>query len=311
MSSSSSGSIRLGSSETTARRASASLTPCSTTRSSTSASICQTAMRSVIWPMERVTEMAVSSVSSPWRTMVTTVFRASLSRSVNATSSSPKLGKPMARQILRADSRDTPAPAATSRRRSVRSPPRSCVSRSRVWFREAGGNRGSVGSVVSSKLARLLFCHANFTSVVPRLGSLLNGRHGRPENLGPGLLRLTIKACQGRNFVQGPHRPPVHVQLQVARTHHFLPPILRGAHFLDLFQAELPSEFPKQPAPHQQPLVGQEILRPGPAPHPPQGVEQQEQRLRRQQHHHEGFPPGGESRGPLCELCRLQPCQPR
>ena len=87
--------------------------------------------------MARATEMAASSVSFPDRTRSTTVFRAAWSRSVKATSSSPRLGKPRARHNFRADSRDSPAPAATSRRRSLRSPPRRRASRDFAAIRSA------------------------------------------------------------------------------------------------------------------------------------------------------------------------------
>ena len=130
-------STRLGSSLTNCLRATASGMPCCATMSSMSASTCHTTMRSVIWPMARVTEMAASSVSFPARTRSRMVESAARSRSVNATSWSPKLGKPSARHSLRADKSETPAPAATSRRRSLRSPPRSLVSRALMASRSA------------------------------------------------------------------------------------------------------------------------------------------------------------------------------
>ena len=115
--------------------------------SSTRASICHTTIRSVIWPMARVMEMAASSVSLPSRTRSTMVDRAAWSRSVKATSSSPRLGKPRARQSFRADSSESPAPAATSRRRSLRSPPSSRASRALAASRSADiAPAGAAGS---------------------------------------------------------------------------------------------------------------------------------------------------------------------
>ena len=98
------------------------------------------------------------------------VDRAAWSRSVKATSSSPRLGKPRARQSFRADSSDTPAPAATSRRRSLRSPPSSRASRALAASLSAditpvGGAGSSAGaaacSAASSAACRgclVLFC---------------------------------------------------------------------------------------------------------------------------------------------------------
>ena len=147
-------SMRFGSSLTSRLRATASGTPCFWTMSSTRASICQTTIRSVIWPMARVTEMAASSVSLPSRTRSTMVDRADWSRSVKATSSSPRLGKPRARQSFLAESSESPAPAATSRRRSLRSPPSSRASRALAASRSAdivpvGGAAGSAASAAA------------------------------------------------------------------------------------------------------------------------------------------------------------------
>ena len=109
-----------GSMSTTARRASGSVMPSSLILFSTRASICQTTIRSVIWPIERVSEMAVSSLSTPRRTRSIMVPIAAVSCGVKARSPSRTFGKPRARQSLRAEISETPSSPAISRRVSVR-----------------------------------------------------------------------------------------------------------------------------------------------------------------------------------------------
>ena len=81
-----------GSMSTTARRASGSVRSSEAILSSTSASICHTTMRSVICPIERASEMAVSSFSVPERTSVSTDSNASMSASVKALCPSGDVG---------------------------------------------------------------------------------------------------------------------------------------------------------------------------------------------------------------------------
>src|SRR5690625_2185048 len=121
-------SIMEGSILTTSRRASGSDKPSALILSSTSASICHTTMRSVIWPIERAIEIAVSSFRTSSRTNSTMVAMAATSCWVKTFSSALIFGKPMARQIFRADTTDTPSSFARSRGVSNRGPPMSSSS---------------------------------------------------------------------------------------------------------------------------------------------------------------------------------------
>ena len=77
-------------------------------RPSRKESICQSASRAVVWPVDRATWIAIDSLSSPASTRPASRRSASTSASVSALAC-PMSANPMARQKREARSIETPA----------------------------------------------------------------------------------------------------------------------------------------------------------------------------------------------------------
>ncbi len=106
------------------RRASGSLRPFSSVRYSTIVSICHTTRRSVVCPIARASDSAVSWSMSPSATGFAHIRGACASLTVYALSCASVCAIPSARHIFRADTVEIPPSFAASRRSSTRLPSR-------------------------------------------------------------------------------------------------------------------------------------------------------------------------------------------